>query len=53
MVLFLQTSGNVIKRHDPVVGELLKRGKTNTREAAGSEVAVPVQATVLHPLAVR
>jgi hypothetical protein len=53
MVLFLQTWGNVIKRHDSAAGELLKRGESSVHEAAGLEVAVPIQATVLHPLALR
>ncbi len=54
MVLFLQTWGNVIKRHNSFpAGELLKRGESSVREAAGLEVAVPVQATALHPLALR
>jgi hypothetical protein len=53
MVLFLQTWGNVIKRHNSAAGELLKRRESSVREAAGLEAAVPVQATTLHPLTLR
>ncbi len=54
MVLFLQTWGNVIKRHNSLpAGELLKRTESSVREAAGLEITVPVQVTALHPLALR